>query len=166
VATIQRRWTSARTWPLVAVLLCVLVNAEALRAPVGWVHFDGVPEVYSVLARDHAGAVAELPFPIPTQWFLNTPYMVNSTAHFRPMLNGYSGFRPPSYDQSYAMVQSFPDDVSLTALHARGVTHVVVHKKAFITSYGQERWDAIGRVHSLQVVGADDDIFIYFLQPS
>ena len=165
VATLQRRWQSARTWPIVAVVLCVLVNGEALRAPVGWVRFDGIPEVYSVLARDHAGAVAELPFPIPTQWFLNTPYMVNSTAHFRPMLNGYSGFRPASYDQSYAMVQTFPDDVSLSALHARGVTHVVVHRKAFIASYGPERFDAIAKVHTLQVVAADDNIYIYWLAP-
>ncbi len=166
VATLQRRWKQARTWPAVAVLLCVLVNVEALRAPVGWIHFDGVPEVYTVLARDHATAVAELPFPIPTQWFLNTPYMVNSTVHFRPLLNGYSGFRPPSYDQSYAMVQTFPDDASLVALHDRGVSHVVVHKKAFIVSYGQERFDAIAKVHSLRVVAADDDIFIYWLDPS
>ena len=166
VAALQRRWKNARTWPIVAVVLCVLVNGEALRAPVGWVHFDGVPEVYAVLARDHATAVAELPFPIPTQWFLNTPYMVNSTGHFRPLLNGYSGFRPPSYDQSYAMVQAFPDVSSLIALHDRGVTHIVVHKKAFIVSYGQERWDAIATVHSLEIVAADDDIFIYLLKPS
>ena len=164
VASLQRRWNSARTWPIVAVVLCVLVNGEALRAPVGWVYFDGVPAVYSALAREHAGAVAELPFPIPTQWFLNTPYMVNSTVHFRPLLNGYSGFRPSSYDQSYAMVQTFPDDVSLTALHARGVTHVVVHKKAFIATFGEARFDAIARVHSLRVAAADDDTYIYGLE--
>ena len=166
VASLQRGWKNARTWPVVAVVLCVLTNGEALRAPVGWVHFDGVPEVYAALGRERAGAVAELPFPIPTQWFLNTPYMVNSTVHFRPLLNGYSGFRPPSYDQSYAMVQTFPDDRSLIALHDRGVSHVVVHKKAFIVSYGQERFDAIAKVHTLQVVAADDDIFIYRLDPS
>ena len=100
VAALQRRWKNTRTWPVVAVVLCVLVNGEALRAPVGWVHFDGVPEVYAVLAKDPGAVIVELPIPIPTQWFLNTPYMVNSTAHFRPMFNGYSGFRPPSYDKS------------------------------------------------------------------
>ena len=64
------------------------------------------------------------------------------------------------------MVQTFPDDASIIALHDRGVTHVVVHKKAFIVSYGQERWDAIAKVHTLQMAGADDDIFIYWLEPS
>lgn len=166
VATLQRRWKNTRSWPAVAVVLFVLVNGEALRAPVGWVRFEGIPEVYAVLAKDPRAVIVELPMPIPTQWFLNTPYMVNSTAHFRPMLNGYSGFRPPSYDKSYAMVQAFPDDTSLIALHDRGVTHVVVHKKAFIASFGQERWDAIAKVHTLQVVAADDDIFIYRLAES
>jgi hypothetical protein len=166
VAALQRRWKHTRTWPVVAVVLCVLVNGEALRAPVGWVHFDGVPAVYAVLAREQATAVAELPFPIPSQWFLNTPYMVNSTGHFRPLLNGYSGFRPPSYDKSYAMVQAFPDASSLIALHDRGVTHIVVHKTAFIAGFWQERWDAIAKVHSLQIADADDDIFIFRLEPS
>jgi hypothetical protein len=35
--------------------------------------FDGVPKVYDVLAREPGAIVAEAPFPIPQQWFLNAP---------------------------------------------------------------------------------------------
>ena len=132
----------------------------------GWVHFDGMPEVYAVLARDHAGAVAELPFPIPPQWFLNTPYMVNSTAHFRPLLNGYSGFRPPSYDQSYAMVA----DVSGRCVAdgaPRARRHPRRRPQEGASSVGTGRSDGTPspRCIPLRVVGADDDIFIYWLEP-
>jgi hypothetical protein len=63
-----------------------------------------------VLAREPGAIVAEAPFPIPQQWFLNAPYMVNSTRHWQPLLNGYSGFRPPSYERSYEAMQTFPSD--------------------------------------------------------
>jgi hypothetical protein len=54
---------------------------------------------------------------MPQQWFLNTPYMVNATRHWHPLLNGYSGFRPPSYTRSYEAARTFPSDESLVALH-------------------------------------------------
>jgi hypothetical protein len=35
VATLQQTWRHARSWPVCAVLLLILVNGEALRAPIG-----------------------------------------------------------------------------------------------------------------------------------
>ena len=164
VAGVKRRWRNTRTWPAIACAMCIAANIEALRAPVGWVRFDGIPAAYDALAADATAVIVELPFPIPTQWFLNGRYMVNSTRHWRPMLNGYSGFRPPSYEISYAAAQAFPDDRSLIALHGLGVTHVVVHVAAFVEGHGQERFDALDRVRALQVVSRDDAIVVYRLQ--
>lgn len=164
LAAIQRRWRRTSTWPAVAVVVCVIANVEALRAPVGWTRFEGVPAVYEVLARERSAVIVELPFPIPTQWFLNGPYMVNATVHRRPMLNGYSGFRPASYDASYASAREFPADRSLIALHDLGVTHIVVHRQAFVEGNGVERFDRIATTRSLEVVASDDDVFIYALR--
>jgi len=50
VATLQRAWTHARSWPVLAAGLVMLVNGEALRAPIGYTWFDGVPAIYDVLA--------------------------------------------------------------------------------------------------------------------
>ncbi|HEX8030508.1 MAG TPA: hypothetical protein VF491_18670 [Vicinamibacterales bacterium] len=75
VATLQQAWRHARSWPAIAVLLLIMVNGEALRAPVGYTWFDGVPHAYGVLAKEPAAVVAEIPFPMPEQWFLNTAYM-------------------------------------------------------------------------------------------
>ena len=156
VAALGRRWPAARRWPAV-VALVVLVNAEAFRAPIGFTHFDGVPAVYETLAYERDAVVAELPFPIPQQWFLNGVYMVNSTKHWRPMLNGYSGFRPPSYEKSYEAARAFPSDESLIALHERGVTHVVVHRQAL----GGDRVAQLAKVHELEEIASEGDIAIY-----
>ncbi len=159
VAGIQRRFTRARAWPAVAVALVVLVNGEALRAPMGFTWFPGISPVYDELTKAPNAVVAEIPFPLPQQWFLNGLYMVNSTRHWRPLLNGYSGFRPKSYGESYDALNGFPSDASLIGLHSRGATHVVVHRQ----SLGSERFDAIAKVRSLRLVANDDDVWLYQL---
>ena len=100
---------------------------------------------------------------MPQQWFLNGPYMVNSTRHWRPLLNGYSGFRPASYYDAYEAVRAFPSDQSLIALFARGVTHIVIHKKDYGGGLAEARLSELASVHSLQLVAQDDDILIYRL---
>jgi hypothetical protein len=155
-AALGRRWPIAARWP-VGVVLVLLVNAEAFRAPIGFTHFDAVPAVYQTLAHERNAVVAELPFPMGQQWFLNAPYMVNSTKHWRPMLNGYSGFLPKSYEKSYEATRGFPAQESLIALHDRGVTHVIVHRKAL----GDDRVAQIDRIHELQEIASEGDIAIY-----
>ena len=163
VAALQREWTHSRSWPLAAAMVLVIVNGEALRAPIGYTWFDGVPKVYDVLAAEPAAIVAEAPFPIPQQWFLNAPYMVNATHHWRPLLNGYSGFRPPSYDRSYEAMRTFPSDESLLALSKIGVTHVVVHQRAMNHGQPDDRYNPYENVGSLHLLKRDDDVLIYRL---
>ena len=163
VAGLARRWGPSRAWPVAAAALVVVVNGEALRAPIGFVWFDGVPAIYDTLAREPGAVIVEAPFPMPQQWFLNSRYMVNSTRHWRPMLNGYSSYRPPSYYESYEIMQAFPGDASLIALHHLGITHVVVHAKE-MPRIDPGRHDPFEHVPSLQLVTRDDDVLIYRLR--
>jgi hypothetical protein len=129
----------------------------------GFTWFDGIPPAYDALAQEPHAVVVVMPFPTPAQWFLNSSYMVYSTRHWHPMLNGYSGFRPSSYAASYDATRGFPSDASLIGLHERGVTHIVVHHRRFIDEFGRERIDAIARQPSLQQLSSDDDTSVYRL---
>lgn len=160
VAALQQRWTKLAAWPA-AALLIALVNVEAFRAPIGYVRYDGVPEVFAALAAESGAVVVELPFPIPQQWFLNAGYMLNSTRHWRPMLNGYSGFRPPSYDRSYEAARNFPYEESLIALYALGVTHMIVHTGAL----SPERAAKLARTQSLHQIAGEGEILIFRFRP-
>src|SRR4029078_7848703 len=92
--------------------------------------------MYGGLAADPKAVIVEVPFPMPSQWFLNGPYMVNATRHWRPMLNGYSGFRPPWVEKSSEAMSTFPSDRSLIMLHGLGVTHVLIHEQAYSEGVG------------------------------
>jgi hypothetical protein len=164
VAGIARRWWPRRGWIILAGLMLAGVNLEALRAPIGYVPFDGIPGVYKTVADDPSAVLVELPFYQPSESFRNARYMVNSTSHWRPILNGYSGFRPGSYDATYAALREFPSDTSLAALHDRGVTHVVVHADQFRTVHGDERFAAIASTGALRELAHEGDITVYRLK--
>jgi len=54
-------------------------------------------------------------------------YMFNSTWHWQPIVNGYSGFFPRSFIELSEKTASFPDDQSLAYLRSRGVDYVIIH---------------------------------------
>ncbi len=116
----------------IAVLLVVLVNVEALRAPFQYREFSGIPGIYRMLA-DAPGPVvlAEQPFYPGWAIFENAPYVLASTAHWRPLMNGYSGYTPDSYLRYADDFWSFPEERSIQAMKDAGVTHVMVHPAAF-----------------------------------
>ena len=50
-----------------------------------------------------------------------------SRLHWRPIVNGQSGFYPPWYGDFEDAAGGFPDATAVAFLRSRGVRHVVVH---------------------------------------
>src|SRR3954454_5747424 len=114
------------------LVLLLLVNLEALRAPFTYTPFDGVPGIYRLLADERGPVVlAEQPFFPRTMAFENAPYVLASTAHWRPLMNGYSGYTPSTYQHYADPFWYFPQEHAIAAMKAAGVTHVVVHGARF-----------------------------------
>ena len=157
---IRRRYAAERRFRFFGLAAVVLVNAEALRAPLWWAPFDGIPPVYAALAAEPNAVVAEMPVYSPRNIFGNARYMLNATVHRHPIVNGYSGFMPPSYGPMQASVASFPESDALAALHALGVTHVVVHGNRM----SGPRLARIAQSPALSRVASDGPITIYRLR--
>ena len=117
---------------VVAVTLVVLANLESLRAPVGYTRFDGIPPIYNVLAQEPGRVVlVEVPFWPPQGAFEHAEYLLNATAHWRPMMNGYSGYLPQSYRRNAQLFWFFPQEHAIQAMRRAGATHVMIHPKGF-----------------------------------
>jgi len=164
LARIEHTWGRRRGWLAVAIAAVALVNAEACRAPLPYSTFAGIPPVYDALRSARDAVVVELPAYDRRAWARNAPYMLNSTSHWKPLVNGYSGFMPAGYARLRAALEGFPGQEALETMHHRAITHAVVHEAAFIGMYGQARFDDIGKVRSLQEVARDGDIHIYRLR--
>ncbi|MBA2302043.1 MAG: hypothetical protein H0W08_05365 [Acidobacteria bacterium] len=139
----------------------VLVTVEALRIPVGYSTPHATPSVYQVLTLEPNAVLVELPLYEPRAFQLNALYMLHSTVHWRPILNGYSGFRPASYVRHYERLIGFPDASSLAYLREIGVTHVAVHANAFAEKAGHERLQAIAATPGLRVAITSPNLTIY-----
>ena len=126
-----RRRLSPGRWTKVAAFLLLLSVIEPLAAPLGFQPFTGIPAIYDQLAAEEHAVVAEMPLPPSRTIFMNARYMLNSTRHFKPLLNGYSGFVPASYYEHYAAVGSFPSEESIASLEGLGITHLIVHLDAY-----------------------------------
>jgi hypothetical protein len=124
----------ARPWAATALAVAVIAaaNIEALRAPFEYRRFHGIPRVYSLLA-DEAGPVVlvETPFYPARAVFENAEYVLASTAHWRPLMNGYSGFTPASYRKFADTFWYFPEERAIQAMQQAGVTHVMLHPLRF-----------------------------------
>src|SRR5688572_8658939 len=94
------------------------------------------PNIYKVFAREAPGAVlAELPL---GESDFDLRAMFYSIVHWRPVLNGYSGFYPPHYGRLALAVSDVPrfTDSALQALRTYGATHVLVHEGAYLEARG------------------------------
>jgi hypothetical protein len=124
-------WRAARA-PVaraaVAALLVLAAVAEGWRPPlelnvVPWAA-RGAPPVYDWLAAQPGrDAILELPFGLPAS---DSSDMVMSARHWRPLLNGYSGFAP-TVAYLGGVFFAFPSPTALRLLAELGVRWVVLH---------------------------------------
>lgn len=115
-----------------AAALVLGVNLEAVRAPFVYAEFRGIPPIYDLLAREPGRVVlVEVPFYPAEAVFENAEYVLNSTAHWHPLMNGYSGYTPASYREYAEVFWHFPAAAAVKAMRGAGATHLVLHPSRF-----------------------------------
>jgi len=62
--------------------------------------------------------------------------MYHATRHWKPIVNGYSGYLPEPYLEIRDRCFPVPDDRALQLLRSWGVTHVLFHPQAL-----EQRWE-------------------------
>ncbi len=157
---VVKRMTAPASWPLVGSALVVVAAFESFVAPIGYRAFDGVPAIYSAIPKEPRTVVVELPFYDARSPSQHASYMLNSTVHWQPMLNGYSGFQPRSFGQHAEILRGFPDDASLELLKTRGVTYIFVHADKMSV----ERMETIRMHPALESVKTEGAIELFKLR--
>jgi len=127
------RGASSVTRAVIGALVCLGILFEYRVAPLELVAYPNqAPPVYQMLARLPPGSVAEFPMPkrdSPPHHDPRFAYM--STFHWRPLLNGYSGFFPRSYLNRLVRMTSFPDAASVSSLRRENVRYVIIHEDGY-----------------------------------
>jgi hypothetical protein len=136
VSRLPPAWTLRR---LAVPLLIALMTVEYSNRPMALTPGDPVkpPDVYQLLRRGAPGAILELPVPKLNALPGFEPfYQASSLWHWRPLVNGYSGYYPPDYVETLVGLTSFPDDRSIGRMRGHDVRYVIVHR----SYYDQEHY--------------------------
>ena len=154
VARITRLAHSRRLALTAVVILSALVFAEYRSTPILAHAKTQPPRMYEFLPAGSDSILLELPLVQP-DLAIEPVYMYFSTFHWRRLVNGYSGFSPPSYQVLLEKLAGFPDDESVAELRRRGVTHVTVHGAFFRHSDYVTLVSRLDRSSDLRLVTAE-----------
>ena len=125
---IADRLPSAKVRRAVLTLIGLLMLAEYASHPLElWAAPRQPPQAYADLVRDIGEGPTSVIFEFPTGNMEDPEYLYYSTFHWQYLVNGYSGFFPPSYQKIVNAVRGFPDEASMNMIRSHGVRYLVIH---------------------------------------
>jgi hypothetical protein len=158
------RILSGRTRRLAIAGVLLLAVARSSVGGLALTEIRPVPLAYARLASLPRGAVAEFPFwASSADRHRHTEYMLWSTYHWQPLINGYSDHIPADWFEDLPRLAAFPSDDAWRALRDRGARYVVVHWHAIDDAGKQTLAEAIRGplLQHLRPVVDEPDITLY-----
>lgn len=112
----------------VAVALAALSVGDLAVAPLSLTRAEPLPTAYQSLAKWPYGPVAEFPFFwLRNDYHRHAEYMLMSTYHWRPLVNGYTDYIPPEFRAMAVPLSSFPNPESFAILKRLRARYVIFH---------------------------------------
>jgi hypothetical protein len=151
-----------RTGTVIGLVIAAVAVGE-LASPYPAVQVPALSPAYRVLKTLPRGPVIEMPFFYPEVGLQrHTIYMLNSTSHWMPLVNGYSDYIPENFRHNVMTLAPFPSRDGFKILEALGVRYAVFHW----TGYNQEnRHDVMVRLKQfedyLRPLYMDDETRLY-----
>ena len=112
----------------VLVALAMADHSVSLRFPT----VPPPPPAYEALARLPPAPVIEMPFfERPAFYSRHTIYMLMSTLHWMPLVNGYSDYTPPEFEADARDLASFPYPPAFAAARRLNVRYAMFHLNVY-----------------------------------
>jgi hypothetical protein len=133
--------------PALVFGILALFTVGELHVPLDIPQAIPVAPVYRALATLPPGPVIEMPFYYPeVGLYQHAKYMLASTAHWMPLVNGYSDFIPPDFYDHVMTLAPFPSRDALKILEPDRVRYAIFH----LQGYNEEnRNDVLKRLNEL-----------------
>lgn len=146
-------------------VLAVMLASELAIAPLKLNDATPVHEAYRKLAKLPRGVVAEFPFFYERSDFpRHARYMLASTYHWQPLVNGYSDHIPEDFRQIVRPVSSFPSREAFRILRERRTRYVLFHMNYYDV---RSRDRVIRQIDSykdfLMPIVQDDEIWMFMI---
>lgn len=149
---------------MMAATLLVLATADLYRAPLRMRKARLVPAAHQTLARLPRGPVIELPY-----WYerpaypRHAEYMLLSTYHWQPLINGYSDHIPQHFRDTAVPLSSFPSRESFAILERLGARYAVFHLRLMDERTREKTIERIEKdyVNYLRPLDKDGEVWLF-----
>jgi hypothetical protein len=153
---------SAKTRNLAAAVACAAAIADLVIIPLKWWDAPDLPSPYAQLAISPRAVVAEFPFYGERIAFpLHAQYMLFSTRHWMPLVNGYSDVIPADFREAAAVLDGFPSDDAFLVLARRRVRYIVIHWDMFAGRHDEIRRRLEPYAGNLKLLAEDPRMALY-----
>lgn len=148
---------------LIAAAACAAALLELNDIPFGWRGAEPFPASYRMLASMPRGPLVEFPFyDRRIDFHIHSRYMLNSTIHWQPLVNGYSDHIPEDFRTVAPVLATFPSRESFAAMRQRRVRYLAIHRSRYGRAVAPEIEERlIPYLSHLQLAADDGDVVIY-----
>jgi len=158
-----RLWATWTTRVCTAVLFAVNVSWFQLPPRDAWKDSGDILNAHRALATLEPGPAVEIPWQIHriSTATNGSKYMLASSLHWRPMLNGYTAYVPESYHFVQRLAQYLPEPRAIEYLRRlTGLRWIIVHPDRVGVRY-RKPWLLAERSGTLRLAVARSDFRIY-----
>lgn len=158
-----QQWRARSRHPVAVGATVVVLAVAELIVPLRFLRAPAPDPAYLALAAQQSGPLVELPIYTGGEIVKNTRYMFNSTAHWMPLVNGFSDYTPPDFLERAATLRSFPSPQAFALLQREGVRYAMVHLSFYDAGERagiEQRLAGSEPYLRLIAVGADTRLFV------
>lgn len=158
------------SWPKVtqravpAILVALLAAAELNSAPLTRQRdVEPLEKAYRALQTLPDAPVAEFPYfyERPT-WPRHSYYMLKSTSHWKPLVNGYSDHTPAGFRETVLGLSSFPSRRAFELLQRVETRYVVLHLNMYDTRSREALLRRLKEYETyLRPIVREEDVWLY-----
>ena len=159
----RRLLSRAGRWRgLAAIGLALAAVAELNVLPFPWERAMPISRNYALLAGMPRAPLAEFPFyGERIAYPLHAQYMVFSTAHWMPLINGYSDHIPGDFREAAFVLDSFPSNDAFAALQKHRARYVGVHWDMYGPRAEEIRTRLVPFARHLRLLASDEKMTLY-----
>ncbi|MGE0445282.1 MAG: hypothetical protein AB7P99_08630 [Vicinamibacterales bacterium] len=163
VAGVMTRFGRAGLVATLALVPLMLAEWFVVEFPAGKPAPHAIPAIYQTAEVRGARSLVSLPeYTDSVEWVRGANYLLYSTVHWRPIVNGFGRTMPPGHGGVVATVRAFPE--SIPRMRALGIQYVVVHADRFPDAAASLLAAAEGRADCRLVRRIDTD-YLFELLP-
>ena len=136
--------------------------AELNVLPFPWERAMPISRNYALLAGMPRAPLAEFPFyGERIAYPLHAQYMVFSTAHWMPLINGYSDHIPDDFRQAAFVLDSFPSNDAFAVLQKHRARYLGVHWDMYGPRAEEIRTRLVPFARHLRLLASDEKMTLY-----